>query len=250
MSISENKGNFEINSDKTNLSPLNDNLNLSTIKIEDFLLYLNIIGGHSFFISYNNKYLIKSTSINEIKFYEFTKKKNLYSNCLPKFYGIIEENSSQYQFILTYLNQCEIFFRKMIKFFDIKLSDIFIEKDYSFEKKYYDFISRKNDDIKLLPSFNKLKKELIKISNNCKKQLYWIFFWFIKWENEFITNKYIVIENYEYGINTPFILDLKLGMEQKISKETGTVKLFKGVSKELGLRIMGILCKNIYFNQI
>lgn len=246
MSNSPNSENLQINS-KTNSLPLNDTLDLSTIKIEDFLLYLNVIGGHSFFISYNSKYLIKSTSINEIKFYEFTKRKNLHSNCLPKYYGIIEENSPQYQFILTYLKQCEIFFREMVKFFDIKLSDIFIEKDYTFEKKYNDFISSKSEDIKLLSSFNKLKKDLIKISNNSKNQLYWIFFWFIKWKSEFITNKYIIIENYEYGINTPFILDLKLGMEQKISKETGAVKLFLGVSKELGLRIMGILCKNIYF---
>jgi hypothetical protein len=58
-------------------------------KIENFNLYLNIIGGHSLFIEIDKKYLIKSSNESEINFYKFSSIKKF----TPKFFGIIEKNS-------------------------------------------------------------------------------------------------------------------------------------------------------------
>ena len=138
----------------------------------------------------------------------------------------------------------------MVKNFNIKLDDIDIEKDDIFHNKFNDFISDKNNDnnnIILDDSFDVLKEELIKIKNNCQKKLYWIFFWYIKWQKEFISDKYIIIENLEYHTKFPSIIDIKIGNEKKISKETGKVKIFKGVYESLGCRIMGISSNNLYF---
>jgi len=76
---------------------------------------------------------------------------------------------------------------------------------------------------------------------------FWIFFWYIKWQKEFISDRYIIIQNLEYETNSPSILDIKIGNEKKISKETGQVKKFKGAFESLGCRIMGISSNNLYF---
>ena len=73
------------------------------------------------------------------------------------------------------------------------------------------------------------------------------FFWYIKWQKEFISDKYIIIENLEFHTKCPSIIDIKIGNEKKISKETGKVKIFKGVFESLGCRIMGISSNNLYF---
>ena len=105
------------------------------------------------------------------------------------------------------------------------------------------------DDINVIldSSFDKLKQDLINIKNNCEKKLFWIFFWYIKWQKEFISDKYIIIQNLEFTTNFPSIIDIKIGNEKKISKETGQVKKFKGAFESLGCRIMGISSNNTYF---
>ena len=217
---------------------------------EKLSLYLNMIGGHSFFVVYDKKYLIKSVGKKELKFYEFIKANDIDSMHLPKFYGVIEKNTKYYEYIINYKKKCDLFFKNMVKQFNIKLEDIDIEKDIIFHNKFNDFINDKNNDnnaIILDSSFDLLKDELIKIKNNCPKKLFWIFFWYIKWQKEFISDKYIIIENLEYHTKSPSVIDIKLGNEKKISKETGKVKIFKGAYESLGCRIMGISSNNLYF---
>ena len=229
---------------------INQGLEIIDIIPDELSLYLNMIGGHSFFVVYSKKYLIKSVGKKELRFYEFIKTNNIDSTHLPKFYGVIEKNTKQYEYITNYKKKCDIFFKNMVKNFNIKLEDIDIEKDNIFHNKFNDFISDKNNDnnnIILDDSFDALKEELIKIKNNCQKKLYWIFFWYIKWQKEFISDKYIIIENLEYHTKFPSVIDIKLGSEKKISKETGKVKIFKGTYESLGCRIMGISSNNLYF---
>ena len=229
---------------------INQGLEIIDIIPDELSLYLNMIGGHSFFVVYAKKYLIKSVGKKELRFYEFIKTNNIDSTHLPKFYGVIEKNTKQYECITNYKKKCDIFFKNMVKNFNIKLEDIDIEKDDIFHNKFNDFISDKNNDnnnIILDDSFNVLKEELIKIKNNCPKKLFWILFWYIKWQKEFISDKYIIIENLEYHTKSPSVIDIKLGNEKKISKETGKVKIFKGAYESLGCRIMGISSNNLYF---
>ena len=234
---------------KINIIDINKGLEMIEIIPEQLSLYLNMIGGHSFFVVYSKKYLIKSVGEKELKFYEFIITNNIDSSHLPKFFGLIEKNTKQYEYIINYKKQCDIFFRNMVKYFNIKLEDIDIENETIFHKKFNDFINEENNpnNIILDKSFDKLKEELIKMKNNCPKKLFWIFFWYIKWQKEFISDKYIIIENLEFHTKCPSIIDIKIGNEKKISKETGKVKIFKGVFESLGCRIMGISSNNLYF---
>ena len=235
----------------SNIIDLNKGLETFEIIPEQLSLYLNMIGGHSFFVVYAKKYLIKSVGKKELKFYEFIISNNIDSRHLPKFFGLIEKNTKYYEYIINYKKQCDLFFRDMVKYFRIKLEDIDIENELSFHKKFNDFIdgnnNNSNNNIILDKSFELLKEELIKIKNNCPKKLFWIFFWYIKWQKEFISDKYIIIENLEFHTKIPSVIDIKIGNEKKISKETGKVKIFKGAYESLGCRIMGISSNNLYF---
>ena len=238
--------------EKTNSNIIDLNKGLETIEIipEQLSLYLNMIGGHSFFVVYAKKYLIKSVGKKELKFYEFIISNNIDSRHLPKFFGLIEKNTKYYEYIINYKKQCDLFFRDMVKYFNIKLEDIDIENELIFHKKFNDFIgdnNSSNNNITLDKSFDLLKEELIKIKNSCPKKLFWIFFWYIKWQKEFISDKYIIIENLEFHTKIPSVIDIKIGNEKKISKETGKVKIFKGAYESLGCRIMGISSNNLYF---
>ena len=250
--LSKNNESNELNSN-LNTSKININQGIKLIEIypENLSLYLNMIGGHSFFVEYTKKYLIKSVGEKELKFYEFIYKNSIKSRHLPEFHGLIEKNTKQHEIIVDYKKKCDLFFKKMVKFFNIKVKDIDIENDASFQNKFYDFIDDKkntnNENIILDKSFDKLKEELINIKNNCTKKLFWIFFWYIKWQKEFISDKYIIIENLEFQTKIPSVIDIKLGNEKKISKETGKVKIFKGAYESLGCRIMGISSNNLYF---
>lgn len=220
------------------------------IEPEKLSLYLNMIGGHSFFVVYEEKYLIKNVGTKELKFYEFIKKNKILSQHIPNFYGIIEKNTKQYEYIIEYKKKCDLFFKNMVKFFNIKLEDIDIEKEIIFKQKFEDFINDKNysnNNLILDESFDILKEQLISLKNTCQKKLFWLFYWYIKWQKEFTSDKYIIIENLEYGIKKPCVIDIKLGSEKKISKETGKVKIWKGACESLGCRIMGISSNNIYF---
>lgn len=250
--LSKNNESNELNSN-LNTSKININQGIKLIEIypENLSLYLNMIGGHSFFVIYSKKYLIKSIGEKELKFYEFIYKNNIKSRHLPEFHGLIEKNTKQHEIIVDYKKKCDIFFKKMVKFFNIKLNDIDIENDASFQNKFYDFIDDKNntnnENFILDKSFDKLKELLTNIKNNCPKKLFWIFFWYIKWQKEFISDKYIIIQNLEFQKKNPSVIDIKLGNEKKISKETGKVKIFKGAYESLGCRIMGISSNNLYF---
>ena len=231
-----------------NTPNLNEGIELIDINPENLSLYLNMIGGHSFFVEYTKKYLIKSVGEKELKFYEFIYKNKINCEYMPKFHGVIEKNSKQHEYIINYKKKCDIFFKEMVKYFNIKSDDIIVEKDVSFHKRFNDFINSKSEpNIILNNSFENLKQELIKIKKNCEKKFFWIFFWYIKWQKEFISDKYIIIQNLEYETNSPSILDIKIGNEKKISKETGQVKKFKGAFESLGCRIMGISSNNLYF---
>jgi hypothetical protein len=139
----------------------------------------------------------------------------------------------------------------MLKELNIKLEDIDIEKEALFKQKFNEFINEEKDNnnhnIMLDESFKNLKEKLMKMKKNCPKKLFWIFYWYIKWQKEFVVDKYIIIQNLEYNIKSPSIIDIKLGNEKKISKETGKVKIFKGAHESLGCRIMGISSNNLYF---
>ena len=228
---------------------LNEGIELIDINPDNLSLYLNMIGGHSFFVEYTKKYLIKSVGDKELKFYEFIYRNKINCEYMPEFHGVIEKNTKQHKHIINYKKKCDIFFKEMVKYFNIKSEDIIVEKDdTSFHKRFNDFINSKGDfDIKLDNSFDKLKQELIIIKNSCQKKFFWIFFWYIKWQKEFISDRYIIIQNLEYETNSPSILDIKIGNEKKISKETGQVKKFKGAFESLGCRIMGISSNNLYF---
>ena len=239
---------MEINEPSSNKINLNEGIEFIDIKPENLSLYLNMIGGHSFFLEHTKKFLIKNVGAKELKFYEFIYSNNIKCNHMPEFHGVIEKGTKQYEFIINYKMQCDVFFQQMVKYFNIKSEDIIFEKDLSFHKKFNDFINKENDiNIKLDSSFDKLKQELINIKNNCEKKLFWIFFWYIKWQKEFISDKYIIIENLEFTTNFPSIIDIKIGNEKKISKETGQIKTFKGAFESLGCRIMGISSNNTYF---
>ena len=236
---------------KSNIIDINKGLEMIEIIPEQLSLYLNMIGGHSFFVEYAKKYLIKSVGKKELKFYEFIRTNNIDSKHLPKFFGLIEKNTKYYEYIINYKKKCDLFFRNMVKYFNIKLEDIDIENESAFHKKFNDFIDEKNSEnnnsFTSDKSFEFLKEELIKIKNNCQKKLFWIFFWYIKWQKEFISDKYIIIENLEFHTKFPSVIDIKIGNEKKISKETGKVKIFKGTYESLGCRIMGISSNNLYF---
>ena len=204
--------------------------------------------GILFFVEYTKKYLIKSVGEKELKFYEFIYNNKIKCNHMPEFHGLIEKGTKQYEYIINYKKKCDVFFKQMVKYFNLKSEDIIFEKDLSFHKKFDDFMNKKNEiDINNDISFDKLKQELINIKNNCEKKLFWIFFWYIKWQKEFISDKYIIIENLEFTTNFPSIIDIKIGNDKKISKETGQIKKFKGAFESLGCRIMGISSNNSYF---
>ena len=251
LSQSDSNTNNLEKKEKSNIIDINKGLEMIEIIPEQLSLYLNMIGGHSFFVEYAKKYLIKSVGKKELKFYEFIRTNNIDSKHLPKFFGLIEKNTKYYEYIINYKKKCDLFFRNMVKYFNIKLEDIDIENESAFHKKFNDFIDEKNSEnnnsFTSDKSFEFLKEELIKIKNNCQKKLFWIFFWYIKWQKEFISDKYIIIENLEFHTKFPSVIDIKIGNEKKISKETGKVKIFKGTYESLGCRIMGISSNNLYF---
>ena len=239
---------MDIKSNILNNINLNEGIDLVEIVPENLSLYLNMIGGHSFFVEYTKKYLIKSVGEKELKFYEFIFENKIKCEHMPNFHGVILKGTKQHEYIINYKKKCDVFFKQMVKYFNIKSEDIIVEKDLSFHKKFDDFINKKDDiNIILDSSFDKLKQDLINIKNNCEKKLFWIFFWYIKWQKEFISDKYIIIENLEFTTNFPSIIDIKIGNDKKISKETGKVKKFSGAFASLGCRIMGISSNNSYF---
>lgn len=239
--------NNDINKSNSNIIQEDVNINFENLSEDDFLFYLNCIGGHSFFIEYKSKYLIKSAKSSEINFYKFLIQNNLSFQNIPKFYGIIEPTTKNYSLIGNYIKQLTFFIQKMIKKYKILSNQLEIGVDKKFNEKFNEFLNRKIEEIPLNKSFEKTEKQMNDLYKNSKAHLYWIFFCFIEWEKSFLIDSYIIITNFEDKIITPSILDLKIGREEKMSKKSGKTKIFKGACLKFGCRIMGISIGKKYF---
>ena len=217
-------------------------------KIENFNLYLNIIGGHSLFIEIDKKYLIKSSNESEINFYKFSKIKKF----TPKFFGIIEKNSIFFSLISDYVRQLKLFFKYFLLKYKLNENLINIENDKNFHSIFNLFIFNENKKIninELLPSFFSLEKKLLNLYENNSNKFKWILFWFVKWNKNFLKNHFIIIENLTNKMIKPAIIDIKLGNSPKINKISNEIKIFNGAINEIKCRIMGIQKENIFFNK-
>lgn len=217
-------------------------------KIENFNLYLNIIGGHSLFIEIDKKYLIKSSNESEINFYKFSKIKKF----TPKFFGIIEKNSIFFSLISDYVRQLKLFFKYFLLKYKLNENLINIENDKNFHSIFNSFIFNENKKIninELLPSFFSLEKKLLNLYENNSNKFKWILFWFVKWNKNFLKNHFIIIENLTNKMIKPAIIDIKLGNSPKINKISNEIKIFNGAINEIKCRIMGIQKENIFFNK-
>lgn len=152
----------------------NTSLNLA---VDDFSLYLNVIGGHSLFIEISQNLLIKSASENEIKFYEHSYEQSKPSIFIPHYNGKILRNSENFAKIENYVVQCKKFFKNYILKNKLTAEEINIEKEQKFLEIFADFIKKKNEieeKIVLNKSFEGLEK---KLNNIQKSKLKWILFW-------------------------------------------------------------------------
>ena len=237
----------KINFNDVNNKPFNYKLDINS-----FNLYLNSVGGHSLFIEISPNLLIKSANDLEIKFYQYLNKSNIKTSFTPEFKGVIEQYSYNFNLIKNYIEQCLFFFIKYIIKLNIKPENINIENDVKFPKIFSDFISNNNitqKNIKLNKSFENLEKNLNKLNQeNCNK-FKWILFWFIKWNNQFLLKKFLVLQNLTYKMINPSILDIKLGASPKISKDNNQIKIFGKAYYDISCRIMGIQRKNYFKNK-
>jgi len=237
---------------KNYFNELNNNTFNYKLDINSFNLYLNSVGGHSLFIEIAPNLLIKSANDLEIQFYQYLNNSKIKTSFTPEFKGVIDQHSYNFNLIKNYIEQCLFFFIKYIIKLNIKPEYINIENDEKFTKIFYDFISNNNinqKNIKLNKSFENLENNLNKLNNeNCNK-FKWILFWFIKWNNQFLQKKFLVLQNLTYKMINPSILDIKLGASPKISKENNKIKIFGGAYYEIGCRIMGIQRKNYFKNK-
>ena len=237
----------KINFNDVNNKPFNYKLDINS-----FNLYLNSVGGHSLFIEISPNLLIKSANDLEIKFYQYLNKSNIKTSFTPEFKGVIEQYSYNFNLIKNYIEQCLFFFIKYIIKLNIKPENINIENDEKFTKIFTDFISNNNitqKNIKLNKSFENLEKNLNKLNQENYNKFKWILFWFIKWNNQFLLKKFLVLQNLTYQMINPSILDIKLGAAPKISKENNKIKIFGGAYYDIGCRIMGIQRKNYFKNK-
>ena len=225
---------------KTTFQPIHFDLDINS-----FSLYLNSVGGHSLFIEISPQYLIKSSNENEINFYSLTHN-NFKFNYYPKFLGIISQGTEQFQIIENYVFQCKIFFKNFILKMNIKSEDINIENDIKFNSIFETFIQENFQNIQINTSFNKLEKRLVNYYKNSRNKLKWILFSFVKWNNSFLNNNFIIMKNLTFNMINPAILDIKLGTSPKISKENNLIKNYDGAHKEIGCRIMGIQKGNVF----
>jgi len=237
---------------KNYFNELNNNTFNYKLDINSFNLYLNSVGGHSLFIEIAPNLLIKSANDLEIQFYQYLNNSKIKTSFTPEFKGVIDQHSYNFNLIKNYIEQCLFFFIKYIIKLNINPEYINIENDEKFTKIFYDFISNNNinqKNIKLNKSFENLENNLNKLNNeNCNK-FKWILFWFIKWNNQFLQKKFLVLQNLTYKMINPSILDIKLGASPKISKENNKIKIFGGAYYEIGCRIMGIQRKNYFKNK-
>ena len=222
------------------------------LDINSFNLYLNSVGGHSLFIEIAPKLLIKSTNDLEIKFYQYLNNSKINPSFTPEFKGVIYQHSYNFNLIKNYIEQCLFFFIKYIIKLNIKPENINIENDEKFTKIFSDFISKNNinhKNIQLNKSFENLENNLNKLNKENYNKFKWILFWFIKWNNQFLLKKFLVLQNLTYKMINPSILDIKLGASPKISKDNNQIKKFGKAYYDISCRIMGIQRKNYFKNK-
>ena len=222
------------------------------LDINSFNLYLNSVGGHSLFIEIAPNLLIKSTNDLEIKFYQYLNNSKINPSFTPKFKGVIYQNCYNFNLIKNYIEQCLFFFIKYIIKLNIKPENINIENDEKFTKIFSDFISKNNinhKNIQLNKSFENLENNLNKLNKENYNKFKWILFWFIKWNNQFLLKKFLVLQNLTYKMINPSILDIKLGASPKISKDNNQIKIFGKAYYVISCRIMGIQRKNYFKNK-
>ena len=237
----------KINFNDVNNKPFNYKLDINS-----FNLYLNSVGGHSLFIEIAPNLLIKSTNDLEIKFYQYLNNSKINPSFTPEFKGVIYQNSYNFNLIKNYIEQCLFFFIKYIIKLNIKPENINIENDEKFTKIFSDFISKNNinhKNIQLNKSFENLENNLNKLNKENYNKFKWILFWFIKWNNQFLLKKFLVLQNLTYKMINPSILDIKLGASPKISKDNNQIKIFGKAYYDISCRIMGIQRKNYFKNK-
>ena len=152
-------------------------------------------------------------------------------------------NLDNFKLIEDYLQLCCLYFKNLIqnKFPQI---DFNIENDNEFKEKFELFLEK---DLSLiietisLEKFQKMFEFLDDYLKNVDEtKLKWIIFSFIKWNHLYLQNDFIVIENLLSDINSPAIVDFKLGKEEKIGKEkTSMEKIKHSTSNKYGFRMMG-----------
>ena len=227
------------------INPNKKSYNDIKISLNDFTLYLDIIGGHSFFIEIPGGYLLKSTTDNEINFYNNSPSTSI----IPHFYGVITKTDPQYEYITIYLNQCKSFFRSFLLSHNIKAEHINIENDSNFIVNFNNYINDSSNvynQLQLNETFNDLYKKLEELNQD---KLNWILFWFVKWKDNFLNYDYIILENLLYNMVNPAIIDIKLGSTPRISKELKIVKRFGQALHTFGCRIMGLQKGNVFINR-
>ena len=108
---------MEINVKKEKTINLNERIEYIDINPKNLSLYLNMIGGHSFFVEYTKEYLIKSVGEKELKFYEFIFRNKIKCEHMPNFHGVIEKGTKRHEYINNYKKKCDLFFKQMVKIF-------------------------------------------------------------------------------------------------------------------------------------
>ena len=82
---------------------------------------------------------------------------------------------------------------------------------------------------------------------NSKNKLKWILFSFVKWNNYFLKNNFIIMQNLTFNMKNPVILDIKLGTTPKISKENNLIKNMMELIKKLDVELWEFK-KEIFLN--
>ena len=103
---------MEIDDKKMKTINLNEGIEYIDIIPENLSLYLNMIGGHSFFVEYAKEYLIKSVGEKELKFYEFIFRNKIKCEHMPNFHGVIEKGTKRHEYIINYKKNVMYFLNK------------------------------------------------------------------------------------------------------------------------------------------
>lgn len=124
-------------------------------------------------------------------------------------------------------------------------------KSSEFKEKFLLFLNeKKNSNFVVDYSSNtsnlvEYKFNLNSLCNLNDKKLKWIIFWYIKKRKTLIKDDFVILEDLTYNMEFPAILDLKIGLINKISKKDKILKIIPESSLDLGFRIMGLQVNEI-----